>query len=93
MLQDLWAERQKEFGADGSRSLALESEDVPDDDTAISRFVAAAKTIREIGGQLLAGPVELRKQLRRLMNSQNPELHETYDVIHQLLKEKREEKI
>ena len=90
---DLWAQKKKEFGIEGASPPVPESEAVPDaDDSAITRFVAAAKIIRETGKVLLAGPVEQRKQLRRLMNSQQtPELHETYDVIHQLLKEKRKE--
>lgn len=61
-------------------------------DSDIGKFVAAAKIIREIGMSLLSGPIDRRKELRHIMNThQNPELHETFDVLHRLLKEKRGE--
>jgi hypothetical protein len=72
-----------------ARSTATDISGNGSDTERIKRFASACAIIRDDGKELLKGPVEVRRALRREMNNQSPELHRTFDVLHQLLKERK----
>ncbi len=56
----------------------------------MSEFAQVCARTREIGGTFLNGTVEERKALRRyMMRNQKPEIHDTFDVLHKLMKERK----
>ncbi len=50
----------------------------------------ACARVRELGQTFLNGTVEERKALRRyMMRNQKPEIHDTFDIVHKLMKERK----